>query len=182
MPNTQFKPLDENGLLFLWQQILGQFVKQEEGKGLSTNDLTDELLQKIQNAGNSSFDENYNSLTNIPQINGIELKGNKTLEDLGITQAIQDAIGDVTQIRFEPIDSFSNLPETGEQGVFYLVPNTGEGVNTFDEYIWLESKGEYELFGTIQNTLDLSGYVQKTDIVPLSNDEILEIINAATQA
>lgn len=178
---AEYRPLDENGLLFLWQQILLQFVAKEEGKGLSTNDLTDELLQKIQNAGDYSFDGNYISLTNKPQINGIILTGNKTLEDLGITQAIQNAIGDVTQISFEPVDIFSDLPETGENGVFYLVPNTGEGVNTFDEYIWVESKGAYELFGTIQNTLDLSGYVQKTDIVPLSNDEILEIINAATQ-
>lgn len=180
--NAEYRPLDENGLLFLWQQILLQFVAKEEGKGLSTNDLTDELLQKILNAGDSSFDGNYNSLTNQPQVNGVTLTGNKTLDDLGITQAIQNAIGEITQLSFEPVDSFSDLPETGEVGVIYLVPNTGEGANTYDEYIWVSSKGAYELFGTIQNTIDLSGYVQKTDIVPLTNDEILQIINAATQA
>ena len=102
---TQYKPLDENGLLFLWQQILNQFVKQEAGKGLSTHDLTDELLEKINNSGSSSFDGSYNSLTNQPQINGITLTGNKTLEDLGITAAITEAIGSVTQISFQPVVS-----------------------------------------------------------------------------
>lgn len=177
---TPFKPLDENGLLFLWQQILSQFVKQETGKGLSTNDLTDELMQKIQNAGNSSFDGDYNSLTNIPQINGIALTGNKTLEDLGITQAIQDAIGDVTQISFEPVESFDSLPETGTAGVFYLVPNAKKGNNNYDEYIWNTADETYELIGQIQSDIDLSGYVKTTDIVPLTNDEILQIINTVT--
>ena len=118
MATAMYQPLDANGLLFLWQQILAQFVKKEEGKGLSTNDLTDELLEKIQNAGTSSFDGNYNSLTSQPQINGITLTGNKTLEDLGITQAITEAIGKVSQISFETFENFSALPESGSPGVF----------------------------------------------------------------
>lgn len=32
--------LDENGLLYLWQKIVGKFVAKETGKGLSTNDYT----------------------------------------------------------------------------------------------------------------------------------------------
>lgn len=177
---STFKPLDENGLLFLWQQILSQFVKQESGKGLSTNDLTNELLEKIQNAGDSSFNGDYNSLINMPQVNGIELKGNKTLEDLGIIKAITDAVGEVTQIAFEPVESFDSLPETGKVGVFYLVPNTKQGNNNYDEYIWNAAGSAYELIGQIQSGIDLSGYVKTTDIVPMTNEEILEIINTAT--
>lgn len=177
---TQYKPLDENGLLFLWQQILAQFVKQEAGKGLSTNDLTDELLQKIQDAGSSSFDGNYNSLTNQPQINGISLTGNKTLDDLGITKAITDAIGNVTQISFQTVENFGSLPTTGTAGVFYLVPNSGTGNNNYDEYIWNTGTQSYELIGQIQQEIDLSGYVKHTDITPLTNEEILQIINNAT--
>lgn len=175
-----YKPLDENGLLFLWQQILAQFVKKEAGKGLSTHDLTDELLQKIQNAGDSSFNGDYNSLTNQPQINGIKLTGNKTLEDLGIAKAITDAIGNVTQISFEPVENFESLPTVGTVGVFYLVPNNGTGNNNYDEYIWNSTTSMYEMIGTIQSEIDLSGYVKTTDIVPLTNDEILTIINSVT--
>lgn len=177
---TQFKPLDENGLLFLWQQILAQFVKKEAGKGLSTHDLTDELLQKIQNAGDSSFDGNYSSLAGQPQINGITLTGNKTLEDLGITQAITDAIGNVNQISYDIKDSFEDLPETGKAGVFYLVPNSGSENNNYDEYIWNGTSLKYELLGSIQREIDLTGYVKTSDIVPMTNDEILTIINSVT--
>lgn len=177
---TQFKPLDDNGLLFLWQQILANFVKKETGKGLSTNDLTDELLEKIQNAGTSTFDGSYNSLTNQPQINGITLTGNKTLEDLGVTKAITDAIGEVTQISFEIVNSFSDLPVSGKTGIFYLVPNSGLDGNNYDEYIWVSSTEKYEPIGSIQSEIDLSGYVKTTDIVPMTNDEILAIINSVT--
>lgn len=174
------KPLDGNGVAFLWTQILLNFVKKEEGKGLSTNDLTDELLQKIQSAGTSNFDGDYNSLIGQPQVNGIALTGNKTLEDLGISKAITDAIGNVTQISFEVVESFADLPIIGEVGVFYLTPNNGGGNNNYDEWIWNTKTSMYELIGAIQNEIDLSGYVKYENIKPLTNDEILNIINTVT--
>lgn len=48
-----FNLLDENGTLYLWQKIkllLADKVDKETGKGLSTNDLTNALVTKIQNA------------------------------------------------------------------------------------------------------------------------------------
>lgn len=41
------KFLDNVGLSQLWGLILAGFVAQEEGKGLSTNDFTNELLEKL---------------------------------------------------------------------------------------------------------------------------------------
>lgn len=41
------KYLDSNGLLYLWQKITGKFVAKEDGKGLSTNDFTTELKNKL---------------------------------------------------------------------------------------------------------------------------------------
>lgn len=66
------KYLDDNGLLYYHNQIvkteLNKKVDAVDGKGLSTNDLTDELLTKIQNAGDSSFSGSYNDLTDKPTI------------------------------------------------------------------------------------------------------------------
>lgn len=177
----QYKPLDENGLLFLWQQILAKFVVKVEGKGLSTNDLTDELLQKINDAGSSSFNGDYNSLKNIPTINGIQITGNKTLDDLGITKAITDAVGKVVQISLKVVDYFLELPVIGTPGTFYLVPNGESGTNKYDEYIWDVDTQSYELLGQIQQQIDLTGYVKEEQITPLTNEEILEIINSATE-
>lgn len=50
--------LDETGLAHFWQQILGRlnnFVRTEEGKGLSANDLTDTLKSNYDAAYNYSI-------------------------------------------------------------------------------------------------------------------------------
>lgn len=53
MARTSKKYASENTMLYFWQKIkakLGNKVDKVEGKGLSTNDLTNELLSTIQNA------------------------------------------------------------------------------------------------------------------------------------
>ena len=85
------KYLDQNGLLYFWTKVKGfldKKVDKVEGMGLSHNDLTDELLQKINEAGSSSFTGAYADLTGKPSINGHELaSGNNTLATLGIQAA-----------------------------------------------------------------------------------------------
>ena len=84
--------LDKTGLTNLWTKIKAKFVVKElktdsdsEYKVLSDNNLTDELKQKILDAGDSSFDGQYTSLTGKPQIEGHELaSGNNTAESLGL--------------------------------------------------------------------------------------------------
>ena len=96
--------LDKTGLTNLWAKIKAKFVVKEfktdsdsEYKVLSDNNLTDELKQKILDAGDSSFDGQYTSLVGKPQIEGHELaSGNNTAESLGlatpadITEATDD--------------------------------------------------------------------------------------------
>ena len=96
--------LDKTGLTNLWTKIKEKFVVKElktdsdsEYKVLSDNNLTDELKQKILDAGDSSFDGQYTSLVGKPQIEGHELaSGNNTAESLGlatpadITEATDD--------------------------------------------------------------------------------------------
>lgn len=55
-------------------------------KVLSDNNLTDELLQKLMNAGDSTFSGNYNDLLNIPTLDGTDIKGTLTTEGLGIAK------------------------------------------------------------------------------------------------
>ena len=49
----------------------------------------------------------------------------------------------------------TELPETGEENIIYLVPKAGEGNDVHDEYIWVNNA--YELIGT--TAVDLSGYL-----------------------
>ena len=84
--------LDKTGLTQLWTKIKEKFILKEhktgsssEYKVLSDNNLTDDLKQKILNAGDSSFDGQYTSLTGKPSIEGHELaSGNQTAASLGL--------------------------------------------------------------------------------------------------
>ena len=84
--------LNKTGLTKLWAKIKEKFVLKEhktgsssEYKVLSDNNLTDDLKEKILNAGDSSFDGQYTSLTGKPSIEGHELvSGNQTAKSLGL--------------------------------------------------------------------------------------------------
>lgn len=70
---------------------------------------------------------------------------------------LKEAIAGIGSFSYSVVDS---LPESGEKGVIYLVPKDGEQPDVHDEYLWVD--GQFELIGTTQ--VDLSNYVQKTDI------------------
>lgn len=91
-----------------------------------------------------------------------------------VQAAINESLSGVTSIDIRPVES---LPVTGEKGVIYLVPhNHGENDN-HDEYVWVPSKNKYEKIGNTD--IDLSGYVQKTDIVVLTDKDFEAMLAAA---
>lgn len=90
-----------------------------------------------------------------------------------VQNAINAALADITGIEFQIVQT---LPSTGEKGVIYLVPNSGTGNNSYDEYIWITngSTSRFEKIGTTD--VDLSGYVLYTDLVAITNSEIDTIV------
>ena len=84
--------INKTGLAKLWERIGALFVRKEhktgsdsEYKVLSDNNLTDEMVEKIANAGDSSFSGAYSDLTGKPSIEGHELaSGNQTAASLGL--------------------------------------------------------------------------------------------------
>lgn len=88
------KFLDKNGLLYLWQKITAKFVEKEIGKGLSTNDLTNELLQKL-----NGVEEGANKYT-LPQataeiLGGIKVGAGLTINpDTGVLSTTGGGVAD----------------------------------------------------------------------------------------
>ena len=84
--------LDKDGLIHLWAKIKEKFVQKELKTGsqdtykvLSDNNLTDALVEKINNAGSSSFNGDYSALTGKPSIEGHEVAtGDQTAASLGL--------------------------------------------------------------------------------------------------
>lgn len=92
--------------------------------------------------------------------------GSKAVYDF-VTKAIADVSGFHAEI-------VSELPETGKTNILYLVAKTeaasGDG---YDEYLYIN--GAWERVGSTD--IDLSGYVQASEMHAITNTEITAIIN-----
>lgn len=106
-------------------------------------------------AVNITVPTNNNELTNGA--------GYQTSND--VQAAINNALSGITGIDFQVV---TELPTTGVKGTIYLISNNGTAPNIYDEYIWVNDK--FEKIGT--TAVDLSGYLKKTDMVEMTNDEI----------
>lgn len=116
-------------------------VDKVEGKGLSTNDYTDEEKRKLDGKQDALV-----SGENIKTINGVSLlgPGNMTL-DLSLYKVVE------------------SLPETGiDPNKIYLVLDTsGEEGNEYTEYVYVIDS--WEELGTYKATVDLTPYLKTED-------------------
>lgn len=71
--------------------------------GMTGDDAYAILHNKMDSGGGGTGATNYNDLTNKPKINGVELSGNKTSADLGIS-------ADITQVDHGTSDTTFVLP------------------------------------------------------------------------
>lgn len=97
-----------------------------------------------------------------------------------VNSAINTAIGNITGMEFVILKTgeYNNngVPTiTGAAGKIYLVPKTpSETANIYSE--WIYANGAFEKIG--DTAVDLSGYIQESDLVPLTNAQIDEIMAA----
>ena len=88
-----------------------------------------------------------------------------------VQQLIDDELASITGIEFEIV---TELPASGVKGTIYLVGSA----TPYDEYIWIEPTGGTAHFEQIGSTsIDLSGYVQASEMHALTNAEIDTIFN-----
>lgn len=171
------------------------YVAKESGKGLSTNDLTDTLLARLNGISEGATKTEFQQITGATDatkiatitIDGtpIDIYAPKTEVDMAMSDTstnpvqnkivkkyIDDEIAGVVQIDIVPV---TQLPQVGKKGVIYLLPNTGSGTNTKDEYIWVESESRYEKIGTTD--IDLTSYLKIADINEVSTTDIDTMFN-----
>lgn len=158
MPSNLYKRLDDNGLLLvltLLKPLLGDKnvieTVQVNGVSLTVNNKTVDI--------DVPTDAEIQTL--------IEAYEYQTATD--VDDAITEALAGITGIEFEVVQA---LPQSGVKGVIYLVSNSGSNPNAYDEYIWIagDPTGSFEKIGT--TAVDLSGYVQASEMHALTNNEI----------
>lgn len=165
MPNPTYVRLDDNGLLYLLTLLKSDIDNAGE----------DNLINIVKRNGVAlsidPSDKSVNVL--VPTDSDIEAlitaHGYQTEAD--VQQLIDDELASITGIDFQIV---TELPATGVKGVIYLV-----GTQTpYDEFIWIEPTGQTAHFEQIGSTsIDLSGYVQATEMHALTNAEIDAIYN-----
>lgn len=141
---TRAQYLNEVGLEYLISRLKQIYVEKVPGKGLSTNDLTDELLAKINGAATST------EITNVKN-------------------ELLTLINGMTGFDYKIV---STLPATGEKGILYLVPidDPSSTINIYEEYIWVDDR--FELLGSVEigfagngpfaTLTDLANYMPKS--------------------
>lgn len=168
MPNT-YNRLDDDGLLYLLTLL--EPVIEAAGE--------ENVIEIIQKNGVALTVQNKTVNIEVPtdtDINGLIqtslANGSNPYTTTSDAQGlIDDALADITGIEFEIV---SSLPATGEKGVIYLVGTA----SPYDEYIWVEPSGSAAYFEQIGSTsIDLSGYVQASEMHALTNSEIDAIFN-----
>lgn len=176
------------------------YVQKEAGKGLSMEDFTTALLTKLNGISDSadavSWSQTQATGTKVAEItiNGTTIDvyvptstavivdtemsdvSENAVQNKVIKEYVDTAVGSVVGIEFRVVQT---LPQEGENGVIYLVPNGGSGTNVKDEYVWLPgsggASGTWEKIGSTD--VDLSGYVQTTDLVEVSTSDIDSMFN-----
>ena len=133
---TTYTRLDDNGLLFLLQQL------------------------------KAKIDAMAVTVDGTVTADGANAVTGKAVYDF-VTAAIAGISGFHAEI-------VSELPETGKTNILYLVAKTeaasGDG---YDEYLYIN--GAWERVGSTD--IDLSGYVQASEMHAITNTEITAIVN-----
>jgi hypothetical protein len=178
------KRLDENGTLYLLSKLLLLFQRQEPGKGLSQNDLTDTLKQMILN----QFDGTWASLSGKPTNVSAWTNDAGYQTALQVSSAISAALlasGFQTASQVEAlidaalaaIDTsifivVDELPETSEANANKIYVVAGDGTE------WFVKAGDWEQVGDV--SVSLEGYFNESNLVPITNSEIDSMIAGLT--
>lgn len=88
-------------------------------------------------------------------------------KDLISTSGVRKLISEARTMKKEVV---AQRPTSGEENVIYLVGPKGSGNNVYEEWLWINSK--WEKVGDTATSVDLSGYLKKSDISAITTTEI----------
>ena len=91
-----------------------------------------------------------------------------------VKSAVDSAIAGVVQFDTQVVNE---LPASGVKGVIYLIAHSHGTGDVYDEYIWNTTTSSFEKIGNTD--IDLSGYVQTSDYVELTNADITALVAEA---
>lgn len=162
---TTYTRLDSNGLLFLLQQLKTKIaaaktaVTTGSANGSVSVDGKDVAVKGLKNAAYKDVSTAVASGNANPVTSG------------AVYSFVTSAIADIEHFSAQIV---SSLPSAGKSNVLYLVAKSSAASgNGYDEYLYIN--GAWELIGSTD--IDLSGYVQASEMHAITNTEITNIVN-----
>lgn len=167
------KYLDSNGLLYVWNKIVAKFQAKElktgsttDYKVLSDNNLTNELVEKINAAGTSNFSGKYADLEGTPDLSGFITK---EVADLVNYTKTSDLAAVATSGKYTDLTDTPDLTVYAKDADLAAVAKSGayaDLTGTPDISVFAKSadlhavatSGKYE---DLEGTPDLSGFITK---------------------
>ena len=122
-----------------------------------------------------------NTITQIKRNGTVVNPVNKSI-DISVPVAVSELTNDngfltnaqvqqlISDARYMKKTIVETLPTTGEENTLYLKGVDGAGGNLYEEYMFINDK--WELIGSTETEVDLSGYVKSSDIQFATTEEI----------
>ena len=169
MANTIYKRMDNDAMIYFVNYLLNK---------LKTSPLSDNTTYTIEKSVNGkSFALKDDAGNTISTIGGLITDAERTKlgQDLATESYVNQQIAATGHIQLRKVQSLPPIAEASTN-IIYLVPISGddEGNNYMEYYL---QDGEWENLGSTK--VDLSGYVQASEMSTLSNAEITTIVNNA---
>lgn len=175
-----------------WDGLKDKFVAQVEGKGLSTNDLTDELkshydaaeanvIETIKVNGTAvdvSIDDKSVNVTVPTKTSELDNdSGFATTESTYDKETIDGKITTLNEaiaaaaagnVSITIVESVPEVADAVEKTIYFVAKTDTDDNDVFDEYMLIN--GSIELLGSTK--VDLTDYVKTTDLEEISDDEV----------
>ena len=90
-------------------------------------------------------------------------------------KVLKALIDSINVLKFQIVDE---LPETGENGIIYLVSTEDEQeeTNVYEEWVWIETENRYELIGSL-GQIEVDDTLSEVSTNPVQNKIITEALN-----
>lgn len=90
-------------------------------------------------------------------------------------KVLKALIDSINVLKFQIV---AELPETGKNGIIYLVPaeDEQEETNVYEEWVWIETENRYELIGSL-GQIEVDDTLSEVSTNPVQNKIITEALN-----
>lgn len=169
--------LDYSGLNYLINELKILFVQEQEGKGLSTNDFTSFLNEKLKSIEEGAQENKIETVKR----NGVNVNVINKEVDISVPKTISELVNDVDfQTRAEIVSMIKEIGQMSKVVVEELPPVLDAKENTmylilnskktgYKEYIVIEDS--WEKLGDTSH-INLEDYLSKKEVEIISNEEI----------